>query len=249
MSIGIGEVHLWVVPLDQDRDAVKASSHILHPEELSRADRFVTAELRGRYITCRGALRRILASQLGDVDPQEIQFEYGQWGKPQLAHRSSARLCFNVSHSSAWGLIGLANSPLGVDIEIPHERTHHRAIASQVLHPREAELFKSLPTSEFATHVMRLWVVKEALLKAMGLGIAEGLQQVSFPIPIPTEESFQALSIESALLQHLDDDGTCRMNHWTDPDTWRIQLQEPISGCYAAVATQRGVSEVVLHRE
>jgi hypothetical protein len=74
---------------------------------------------------------------------------------------------------------------------------------------------------------MRLWVCKEALLKAMGLGIAEGLRQTSFPLPIPTRDSFCPSSIEAALQMHLDDDGTCRSNHFTDATAWEMQVIEP----------------------
>lgn len=245
MGIALDELHLWPVYLDQEVFPIARFESFLSADERSRADRFVTAELRQRYVVCRGALRELLASEI-KTTPEKLVLDYQQWGKPILRKpRSPVR--FNVSHSAAWGLIGLAYSEIGVDIEIPQSRTNHRAIASQVLHPQEAEINATLPPRDFAENIMRLWVVKEALLKALGLGIAEGLQQTSFPMPIPNE-TFQPLSISAALQEHLEDDGSCRMNDWTDAATWRIELVQPnVGDCYAAVAMHRSVTRVVLH--
>ena len=245
-EIGVDEVRIWRVPL-VGHDKSNFYESLLSPDEIARADRFLTLELRERYVTCRAALRKLLAKEVGSCRPNEINFAYQQWGKPILAPSSnggkSSRIHFNVSHSADLALIAVAQSDVGVDLEVPLARTNHRAIASQVLHPTEKEDLSRRPAREFAGDIMRLWVTKEAILKALGLGIAEGLQRISFPIPIPMEEAFSPRFIDPGLQEHLEDDGTCRMNSWIDTQTWRLTLLN-LPGCYSAIATSRHIRSI-----
>ncbi len=234
-AIGIGETQVWVVPLRAHPNSVSGCEHLLAADELARADRFITAELRERFILCRAALRKLLAESL-NCDPQEILFRYETWGKPQLATRASP-LHFNVSHSGDWGLIALSLSPVGVDLEVANKRVNFRAIASQVLSETEQREYELLPPGKQAETILHLWVCKEALLKALGLGIAEGLRKVTFALPIERGAAFAPCHIDPSLQLHLDDDGTCRMNAWIDAETWRVQLLDVLPASTTALAT------------
>lgn len=245
----LDQAHVWIVPLDEPQERYESCRQLINAEEWARAERFVTQELRQRFVICRGQLRRLLGRYL-DVDADAVRFAYSQWGKPTLENSPPGRegIHFNVSHSGDWALIALACSPIGVDLEAPNRRVRYRSIASQVLSPEEHPNWNAMSAVNQELATMHLWVCKEAILKALGLGIAEGLRKISFPMPPPTSEPFAPTQIDSSLLLHLDDDGSCRMNSWTDVTTWRVRLLDAIVNCNSALATQRHVNRISLHR-
>ncbi len=208
----------------------------LSPDEMARADRFLFPDVRRRFVACRGALRQLLGELL-DLDPANVKFRYGQWGKPAIDTDQIPRVEISVSHSGDSGLLAFAQQPIGVDLEVRQDRFRHRSIASQVISPHEQAAWETTVASTRDDAMMNLWVCKESLLKALGLGIAEGLQLVSFPIPIPHQGIFGPLRIDASLQIHLDDDGSCRMNHWIDAASWQLQLLPLGNHLFAALAT------------
>jgi phosphopantetheinyl transferase len=246
----VDEVQVLLQGLDVCSEQYSACEQVLNAEELSRANRFVHEDVRRRFVVCRGSLRHWLAAITGEP-PADIQFEYERWGKPRLAAlRSSARRHpawhFNVSHSGEWAVLAVAQSPIGVDLEIMHERLGYSAIASQILTASEQQAWRQLAGRDRELAVWQLWVCKEALLKAMGLGIAEGLMKVSFPLPIPTLKLFTPCSIEPDLQLHLDDDGSCRTNHWIDSASWRLQMLDVLPNSCAAICTPRAIRKITM---
>lgn len=238
----LNEAILFEVPLDATAEEIRRFESTLSRDELARADRFLMPELRKRFVKCRGVLRAILG-EFHNESASDLRFRYEQWGKPRLQSPNSL-LHFNVSHSANHALIAIAQSDIGVDLELPTGRVNYSAIASQVLSEQERATWKSLSASERDTAIMQLWVCKEAILKAMGLGIAEGLTQVSFSLPIQTTATFQPTKIDAALLMHLDDDGTCRTNHWTDISAWRMRMVPTQTGGFAAIATSPAIKKI-----
>lgn len=138
---------------------------ILSQQELAKAQRFHRADDYLRAIHTRASLRRLLASYL-DLPAKALVFVQGPYGKPSLA--MPLGLEFNVSHSSGLGLIALSTvGPVGVDIEVVQ--------SDQAL----AELAPLLGPAEMTDNLIERWVVKEAALKALGLGITEHLQALA----------------------------------------------------------------------
>lgn len=239
----VDEVEIWRIPLEAGQQISRECEALLSPDELARAQRFVTADLRRRFVTCRGSLRKILSRAIG-VEPERVRFEYERWGKPRLAagrRHAGDHIHFNVSHSEDVAFIAVARSPVGIDAEIPTRKLNYRAILPQVLSPKERLSLEKLPAREHEKAVLQLWVCKESILKAMGLGIAEGLHQISFPLPIPSDTPFSADEIAATLQLHLDDDGSCRMTSWVDPATWCVRLLGQFPDCITALTTMRHI--------
>ncbi len=171
------------VPLIAPVDDVQQAFDCLDEDERARSARFLTADLRRRFAVCRGRLRMLLASILGN-SPQQIEFEYGSLGKPYV--RSDVNLQFNVSHSQDWALMAFAiGSPVGVDLEFYDRRMNDQAIASQLLSESEFTQWSSLPKSHQSSSLISAWVSKEAILKSLGLGITTSLRILELPIPLP----------------------------------------------------------------
>ncbi|MDN5754002.1 MAG: 4'-phosphopantetheinyl transferase superfamily protein, partial [Nitrosospira sp.] len=174
--------------------------------ELACALRFRRHEDQVRSIATRAALRRMLASRL-KLPPDTLRFVANRHGKPRL--RDDAAIEFNVSHAGCFALIALSTSgQVGVDIEYRDRGVDAKNLGAYVFSPRERE--SGLTTDEgFIQH----WVVKEAVLKALGEGISEHLQAISI----------------------LPGEGKCyRIEHdrpeWLGTKAWSIEAPD----CYAA---------------
>ena len=156
----------------------------LDEEEQARWQRYQHDGPRRRFALCRAALRAILCSQLGCRNEQ-LAFGASDHGKPYAVVQGvAAPVSFNVSHSGAHGLIAFAAAAgrLGVDVE---ERSMPRdldGLISSVLGPNEqAEL--ALARGCRKLHLFfHFWTIKEALIKALGLGLALDMSQFEIPL-------------------------------------------------------------------
>ena len=124
----------------------------------------------------------MLRSRLGCRN-EELAFGASSHGKPfALLHGKPAPISFNVSHSGQHGLIALAaEGRLGVDVEERVERRDLDGLIATVLGPDEqAELFTARGRRKL--HLFfGLWTLKEALIKARGLGLS--LHMSRFEVP------------------------------------------------------------------
>ncbi len=126
----------------------------------------------------RTPLLDVLAAYLC-VDASTLMLEENAHGKPRLG--GTHALHFNWSHSGEFALVALARDlELGVDIE--HPRTDVRALelAQRFFTTSEAAALSQCETSSRETAFLQLWCAKEAVLKAIGRGIAFGLERVEF---------------------------------------------------------------------
>lgn len=170
------DIGVWRLDLDLAAPLARADWEVLAEEEGARALRLRRHEDRVRFVATRAALRRLLADRLGCV-PQALRFEAGPHGKPRLKDERAGEpvIDFNVSHAGGFALIALSRrGAVGVDIERCNPDLDTASLEPQVLSPLEQRLEASRRLDFF-----ECWVVKEAVLKALGLGIAEHLKQLS----------------------------------------------------------------------
>ena len=238
---------MLVLPLQVAPEQEAACAEWLSADERSRADRFVHADTRRRFVVCRGSLRRELADMLA-IAPADIAFAYQRWGKPELVHPRRAGLHFNVSHSEDWALLAFAESPLGIDLERVNPRVRYRELADHLLSPGERPLWQALGAAEQERAALQLWVCKEAFLKGLGVGIAEGLRHISLPLPLPDEEPFAPLAVDPELQLQLEEDANCRRNHWLQASAWRLRLLQIVPQSCAAVCLPRSISSLIVDR-
>jgi 4'-phosphopantetheinyl transferase len=131
-------------------------------------------------------LRALLASYLA-CDPQQLRIERDHQGKPYLAGLSgqdaATGLQFNLSHSGGALLVGISlGQALGVDLEIPRRARRVLDLARRYFDPAEAAVLAALPEARREWAFLRLWSCKEAVLKALGQGLAFGLDRVVFTL-------------------------------------------------------------------
>lgn len=171
------DVHVWRIALDQAPAHVARVAVLLSPDERARAVRLCAGRIRSRFIVGRGALRTILGAYVG-MPPGQLQFRYGQWGKPDLVddQTGEAPVRFNVAHSHGLGLYAFTRDRrIGVDVEWLRSVHDANRIARRFFSPREQAALDSLPESDRLTAFFCCWTRKEAFIKATGEGLARPL--------------------------------------------------------------------------
>lgn len=164
------EIHICVRrgPFDATVDAF---DEVLSIDELERARRYRHEGARALFLNARALLREELGARL-EVRPHQIELAYNEHGKPFLPSRS---VSFNVSHTD--GLIVCAMSEgdlrLGVDVEQVDRRTNLDRVARRSFSQREYEAFCA--ASDAREAFFGFWTLKEAYIKARGVGVSLGL--------------------------------------------------------------------------
>lgn len=164
-SLAADGLHLWRIELDAPGASLRPC---LAEEEQQRADRFVTERLRNRFIRARGSLRTILGRYL-ERSRSELQFEYGELGKPAL--RDAGDLAFNLSHAEDLALLAIARAPVGVDLEPLRNRGDLHRIAERMFSPAAQAELQNLEGDDLTLAFFRHWTTLEARAKQYGGGI------------------------------------------------------------------------------
>jgi 4'-phosphopantetheinyl transferase len=176
------KAHCWRADLSALHDG-RDWNALLSPDEQTRAARFHFGIDRARFTCARGVLRTLLGSYLQRA-PHELQFAYNAHGKPELQpklQRESATrvLRFNVSHSRELALFAFAlEHAIGVDIEFVREDwsgEYLLQLATRFFHARECEMLGKLEGDTRREKFFELWTRKEAITKARGDGLWQGL--------------------------------------------------------------------------
>ncbi len=176
-----GTVHIWRVPIGPwpDDRAVwppAADLALLSSEERSRAERFHFVRHRNRSIAARAALRRLLGRYTG-IAPEQLAFGYGLQGKPELSEPLPAQsIAFNVAHSRDLAMYAFARDVrVGVDVEWLRPMPQALNIARRFFTADEAQLLHE--SSDPGNAFLRMWTRKEAVIKAVGTGLAMPLDE------------------------------------------------------------------------
>jgi 4'-phosphopantetheinyl transferase len=154
---------------------------MLNEAEHDQATRFHFAEDSAAYVAAHALLRGLLAPRLGRV-PTEIRFVHGVNGKPCLDAPEPV-LYFNLSHTR--GMVGVAlarRCDIGIDVERVEPRRLRLDTAHRFFAPAEVEQLYALPPERRCDASFAFWTLKEAYIKAVGLGLAMPLDGFAFTL-------------------------------------------------------------------
>jgi 4'-phosphopantetheinyl transferase len=162
---------------------------LLSVPERQRADRFVFERHRRDYILAHGLLRMALSGRAPGIDPTAWSFLNDPFGRPFVAGPVTAEpLHFSLSHTDGCVAVAVSSSPLvGVDVQVMRERESFLAVAAQAFAVEEIDALRALPPSEQMGRFFEYWVLKEAYVKARGLGLRLALDGFSMRIGSPEE--------------------------------------------------------------
>jgi 4'-phosphopantetheinyl transferase len=167
---------LWYVGLDVTADVLSCFRHWLSDDELVRAERFHFGLHRARYIVGRAALRFVLANRLG-CSPGAVRFSYGRNGKPML-ESGQGHIEFKLAHRGGDAVIAVAGGvAIGVDIELLRPIADVESLAHLVF--SDAELCELELAPDPVSAFLNGWTRKEAYVKALGLGLAAPLREIT----------------------------------------------------------------------
>lgn len=139
----------------------------LSPEAMGRVERFADAEARARAGASEWLKTRWLPRELGLAD---VEWKTGANGKPLLSG-AAADWGFNLSHAGSHAVAALARSAsIGVDLESTARKADIERLGRRVFSESEQKRVREGGRDAFFT----LWSQKEALLKALGCGWADG---------------------------------------------------------------------------
>lgn len=222
LALGSDEVHVWVASLDQPDTRLQGLSQTLSDDESSRAKRFHFAGYRRRFVARRGMLRIILGRYMG-IDPRQLEFCYGSYGKPFLAKGfGDDSLMFNLSHSHEKALYGFTRSRrIGVDLEYIHSMPDIEPIVARFFSTHENAEFRSLQANQRQEAFFRCWTGKEAFLKALGDGLSRSLDQVDIALGPGTQLRLRSVQWSSEEAAH-----------------WSLESLTPIPEFAAALAVE-----------
>lgn len=189
-----GEAHIWAVPLGPGGTGLDPLA-VLSPEERRRAAEFQLAAPRQRFVTARAALRVLLGRYL-DAAPCDVSISVDAYNKPRLASRTGApELKFNIAHSGELALVALSNvHEIGVDVERLRRVRHAEHIARRHFHQAEAAAITAATEAARDEVFLRYWTGKEAVLKAIGIGMAASLSAFEVPHAMDQVSDFIDLS-------------------------------------------------------
>jgi 4'-phosphopantetheinyl transferase len=159
------------------------------------------------------AMHRLFLAHVHGCVPAGVPLYRDTGGRPRLIGDAAWT---SLSHADGWLAFAVARTgPVGVDVEPAARSTTIQAIAAEICHPDEWRHLSAWPASRRAPALLDTWVRKEAVLKAVGVGLE---------VPMA---SFDARDPRSVRVPGY-------------PGCWRIEQLDAGPNAMAAVAVQQG---------
>jgi len=185
-----------------------AARQLLTPDERAKADRFSRSADRVRFTQARAALRTLLAGRVG-CEPAQVPLASSPHGKPHLEPAVGAEPQFNLSHSGSHALIALGDprrvGGIGIDIEECRDGVDIDGISSLAFTAHEWAEVRGAADPLHALYAR--WTGKEAVLKAIGVGVAGHLKSIgvqpradgrlTLECDVPGWKNFQAMALNA----------------------------------------------------
>lgn len=166
-AVDLYEIHLPAFIQDTDR-----FYSYLSVEEKKRVDDMYDQNRRSFFIVSNG-FRRVILSRYISITPAEIQFRTNQYGKPFISNQNPDGVTFNTSHSHEKLLFGICkNRDIGVDIQFESDNFPEMKIANRVFGSVDSSYLAKFSGDELRHEFFRIWSLKEAYCKALGLGFS-----------------------------------------------------------------------------
>lgn len=245
LALRQNEAHLWyadVLKIGGRAALVEGCRQMLSRDELLRSEKILFPSHRTTFVVAKALTRAALAHYL-DEPPQALAFARNEYGKPRLAadRGRAPSLRFNLSHAEdAAVLLVKENGEVGVDIECLDRdlRGSMPDIAGMSLTGEEID---SISLAEYPEHrFLEFWTLKEAYVKAIGLGLSANLSGFRFDladsgaIGFSAKDRSQCLGSNYSFFQSRDVPGhvlsMCLEKRISESEALSIAMVETIPG-------------------
>jgi 4'-phosphopantetheinyl transferase len=145
--------------------------------ELERVAAISDPDTRASHALGRALVRLMGARALG-TSPLDLQVAVTETGKPWLPE--FPHLHVNVAHTRRTAVVATASvAPVGVDIEHPAATTvQPQRLAQRLFASAEVRTLGELSADRTADWFSSVWTIKEAVAKALGIGVIPALSEV-----------------------------------------------------------------------
>jgi 4'-phosphopantetheinyl transferase len=185
VTLGPMEAHVWYTLPDEVSDAglIDSCHALLSAEERERHRRLVLPRNRHEYLVAH-ALLRVSLSRYADIEPSDWVFRTNPYGCPEIeSPRVVPPIRFNLSHTD--GLVACIcaiDRDVGVDVENAQRRIATDEIAEASFSQEEVRSLQSQPQALRPERFFEIWTLKEAYIKARGMGLSLPLERFSLRI-------------------------------------------------------------------
>jgi 4'-phosphopantetheinyl transferase len=154
---------------------------LLDEDELARCDRFVFDKDSHLFMVSHALVRTSLSRHF-PTHPHEWRFTHTPLGRPEIQRPAGCpNLTFSLSHCDGLAVCVIAQDvEVGIDVEPVDRQTDWRSIAKRHFADSEVRELERCSESEHTKRFMQLWTLKEAYLKARGLGLSAPLRDCAF---------------------------------------------------------------------
>jgi 4'-phosphopantetheinyl transferase len=211
----------------------------LTPDENARAARFLKPRDRWLFVLGRALVHHGLRECLG-ITQARLHVPAGG-GRPTLDPPRDG-IAFNLSHTAGYVACAFGDGcELGVDVERHDRAVEAEGIAGAYFAAAERQLLHCDPSGRGEVF-LRLWTLKEAVVKASGRGLLLDLDSFAVALDPPR---LQATAPE------LGDIGRWQLHDWRLPDATRLALairradEQPLAVTLAEVP----IADVVANRQ
>lgn len=183
LSLSENEIHLWFTFPDKifEANLLTQYQQLLAEDEKERWQRFRFNKHKHQYLMTRALVRTTL-SRYADVEPENWRFSKNQYGKPAI-NSPKSELFFNLSNTET--LIACAvckQQDIGFDIETMQHKSSTVEIAKRFFSKQEVEALLEVKQEQQRQRFFQYWTLKEAFIKAKGMGLYLPLQQFTFSL-------------------------------------------------------------------
>lgn len=193
-----------------------AEFHWLSEQELRRVHAMASAKRRAQFVAGRWLLRHAARSIFGSDAILSVS-ETPQRGPGLALENRPGAPVVSLSHSAEMVICGVARSwALGVDVEAIRPRSDWEGLAAFTLHPHERSRIDGLRGAERWRQFFCVWTLKEALGKALGIGLALPFNRIK-------------ISRDGGIVEAPEECGL-------DEREWRFATLDPGAGMVGAVA-------------
>jgi 4'-phosphopantetheinyl transferase len=189
-ALGREDVDVWILGAPEDADAfrIERCTALLSADELERMARFRFAADRLRYLFAHALVRTTLSRYAPRTPPARWRFRANAYGRPEIAAEAdapegAAPLRFNLSHTA--GLVACVvarGRDVGIDVEHLWPPTFDLGIAAHHFARAERAGLEALPPEARRERFFAIWTLKEAYIKARGMGLALPLDRFAFDL-------------------------------------------------------------------
>jgi 4'-phosphopantetheinyl transferase len=182
LELQAGDIFIGFVFPDEiyDQKLLLNYERLLDQQEKLRWQRFYFAKDRHLYLVSRALVRYMLSCFI-DKTPEDIRFVVNAYGKPEVLNTNTERpIRFNLSHTDGLVMCAIVLADdIGVDVENVQKSHDSLTIAKHYFSCSEFEALQNTPENLQHQRFLEYWTLKEAYVKAKGLGLSLPLDQFS----------------------------------------------------------------------